>query len=294
MCFGRDCECIEKMKKWIAALLLMALTATGCTNSKTGTTSSDTPADTTMTTDTIASDPQDESEMLIAEEPMSAAVDELFDDFIFNFAANRKLQLERIHFPLLVNSGEEKKYIERKDWKHEHFFMRQDSYTLIFDKPEQMELVKDTALNQAVVEKIFLSDHFVRQYIFNRESGRWMLTEIRNQTLPRNPNAQFLAFYEQFVTDSVFQRESLDEQIDFVGPDPDDDFAQMEGVITPDFWDAFCPELPTGMIFNIVYGQQNPAATEKVFIIRGIANGLEVELTFKLHNGHWKLTKMST
>ena len=39
--------------------------------------------------------------------------------------------------------------------------------------------------------------------------------EIRNQTLPRNPNAQFLAFYEQFVTDSVFQRESLDEQIDY-------------------------------------------------------------------------------
>ncbi|MBR4898149.1 MAG: DUF4348 domain-containing protein [Prevotella sp.] len=282
------------MKKWIAALLLMALTATGCTNSKTGTTSSEAPADTTMTTDTIASDSLDESEKLIAEEPMSAAVDELFDDFIFNFAANRKLQLERIRFPLLVNSGEEKEYIERKEWKHEHFFMRQDYYTLIFDKPEQIDLVKDTALTQAVVEKIFLSEHFVRQYIFNRENGRWMLTEIRNQTLPRNPNAQFLGFYEQFVTDSVFQRESLDDQIDFVGPDPDDDFAQMEGVITPDFWDAFCPELPTGMIFNIVYGQQNPATTQKVFIIRGIANGLEVELTFKLHNGRWKLTKMST
>lgn len=284
-------ESIE-MKKWLSALVLI-LMMSGCSDRKAGRKTMAVWADSLETPDTAMVD-ADGSEGLTEEETVPVAADELFDDFIYNFAANRKLQLERIQFPLLVNSGETQEYVERRKWQMEHFFMHQDFYTLIFDTPEQMELMKDTALTAAIVEKIFLDDHFVRQYLFNRQGGHWMLTEIRNQTLPRNPNAQFLNFYERFVNDSVFQRESLSEQIDFVGPDPDDDFAQMEGVITPDFWDAFRPDLPQGMLYNVVYGQQDPAATQKIFVIRGIANGLEVELTFRLRNGRWKLTKMIT
>lgn len=284
------------MKTCLAALLFIALLASGCTDRKSASRTAALEAalnDSTETSDTTTTN-IDDTEELISQEPVSSAVDELFDDFIFNFAANRRMQLERIVFPLLVNSGDKKEHIERKDWKHEHFFMRQDYYTIIFDSEKQMELVNDTALKHAIVEKIFLDNHFVRQYLFNKNSGRWMLTEIRNQTLPRNPNAGFLSFYEQFVSDSVFQMESLDEQIEFTGPDPDDDFAAMEGVITPDFWEAFRPDMPSGMIYNIIYGEQNPAATEKLFVIRGIANGMEVQLTFHQTHGRWLLTKMNT
>lgn len=44
----------------------------------------------------------DSTEALIEETPMPKAADELFDDFIFNFAGNRKLQKERTVFPLKV------------------------------------------------------------------------------------------------------------------------------------------------------------------------------------------------
>ena len=44
----------------------------------------------------------DSTEALIEETPMPKAADELFDDFIFNFAANRQLQKKRIVFPLKV------------------------------------------------------------------------------------------------------------------------------------------------------------------------------------------------
>jgi len=281
------------MKKWLAALFLITSIVTGCADRKTAKTEIMSTADSTEMADTTIAE-TDGLDELIAERPMPVMADELFDDFIFNFAANRKLQMERISFPLPVDSGDKKEMIEKKDWKFEHFFMRQDYYTLIFDSPEEVEQVKDTALLTATVEKIFLDDSFVRQYIFNRKGGRWMLTGICNQTLPRNPNASFLNFYQRFVCDSVFQHQSLSEQIDFVGPDPDNDFSQVEGVITPDFWDAFAPDLPKGMLYNIVYGHQDPAATQKVFVLRGIANGLEVELTFRLIHGHWKLTKMIT
>jgi hypothetical protein len=234
----------------------------------------------------------DEQDELIAEEPVPVTVDELFDDFIFNFASNKLLQLERIQFPLIVNSGAKKDTLQRNDWQMEHFFMHQGEYTLMFDSQEQMKNVNDTTLNEAIVEKIFLEDDFIRQYIFNRQQGKWMLCEVRNQTLPRNPNASFIDFYHRFVTDSVFQRESLSDEIDFVGPDPEDDFAQMEGVITPDFWEAFAPELPQRMLFNIVYGRQDSTANEKIFVLRGIANGQELELTFHRNNDHWRLTKL--
>ena len=231
-------------------------------------------------------------ELLPVEDPLPVTVDELFDDFIFNFASNRQLQLERIAFPLVINSGAHKDTLQREEWQMEHFFMNDGEYTLMFDSQEQMEQMKDTSLNDAIVAKIFLENEFIRQYIFSRSEGKWMLCEVRNQTLPRNPNASFIDFYHRFVTDSVFQRESLSEEIAFVGPDPDDDFSQMEGVITPDFWDAFAPELPQRMLFNVVYGRQDSTANEKIFVLRGISNGQELELTFHRENDRWRLTKL--
>ena len=229
---------------------------------------------------------------LIAQEPLPQSADELFDDFIFNFASNHRLQKERIKFPLLVNSGSKKEYIAPDQWQMEHFFMHQGEYTLMFDHEDQMQLTQDTALVNVALEKIFLDQSFVRQYLFSRATGRWMLTEIRNQTLPRNANAEFIAFYQKFVTDSAFQRQSLAEEIEFIGPDPDDDFSQMEGVITPDFWDAFRPELPQRMLFNIVYAAQNPQSRQKILVVRGISNGLEQELTFRLVGDRWMLVKL--
>jgi hypothetical protein len=234
---------------------------------------------------------------MMADEVMPMAADELFDDFFFNYASSLKQQKERTVFPLAVldvTDGNKPTQVEKNSWKLEPFFMKDDSYTLLFDTQEQMDLAQDTTLMRVVVERFDMGENKVEQFVFSRKSGRWMLHEVRLQPLPQNPNAQFLKFYERFATDSVFQRQSLAEQIQFSGPDPDDDFSTIDGMITPDFWEAFRPELPHGKLYNIVYGQQNPASIEKIFLLRGISNGLEVEMTFKLRRGHWKLTKLIT
>ena len=85
-----------------------------------------------------------------------------------------------------------------------------------------------------------------------------------------------------------------DKTVSFVGPDPDDDFNTMEGIITPDTWEAFAPQLPEKTIYNVIYGQMKPSDNEKIFIMRGIANGLEMELRFKKVGGRWLLMKMTT
>ena len=245
-------------------------------------------------TDTVDSVPMDPLEQLLSEIPTPKAMDEFFDDFLFNFAANKKLQKARIIFPLTVHKADKDEQIEKNKWQMERFFMRQGYYTLFFDNDEQMLLSKDTSINQAIVERILLKKNEVKDYVFNRIRGAWMLREIRETSIAENINASFLAFYQKFVSDKAFQVKSLNSMVKFVGPDPDDDFSLMEGVITPDTWEAFAPELPKKTIYNIIYGEPKSVGSEKIFILRGIANGMELELRFRKVGERWLLMKMTT
>jgi hypothetical protein len=268
--------------------MMVGFSTSGCSDKKPAT---DSVAVDTLGADTVARDSSDE---LIAETPMPKAADELFDDFVFNFAANRKLQFNRIHFPLPVyRDGKITAKLEKKQWSMEHFFMRQDYYTLIFDNAKQMELVKDTTIDHVVVEKVYLKSGSVKQYLFNRINGQWMMTSINYKPMYQNLNASFLKFYRQFATDTAFQYRHLHNPVMFTGPDPDDDFSTMTGEIAPETWPAFAPQLPGNMIYNILYGQKYAESTQKIFVMRGIANGLELELTFRKHGGKWMLTKLN-
>lgn len=274
----------------LALLTIVCFSSVGCTGKKPAS-DADTLASDTTVADTQA---MDSTEKLIEETPMPKAADELFDDFVFNFAANRKLQLSRVLFPLPVYRNEKVvKTIDKKHWKMEHFFMRQDYYTLIFDNQKQMNLVKDTTIDHVVVEKVFYHKKTVQQFLFNRINGQWMMTSINYKPMYSNKNASFLKFYGKFATDSTFQAEHLHNPVKFVGPDPDDDFSTMTGDIEPETWPAFAPKLPSSMIYNIIYGQKYNESNQKIFVIRGIANGLETELTFKRIGGKWMLTKLN-
>ena len=271
------------------ACLCMVLWTTGCSDKKP--VAADTLAvDSLQMVDTASVDTLDE---LISEQPMPKAADELFDDFIFNFAANRKLQLGRIKFPLEIVDGENVAYLKKKQWKMEHFFMDQGYYTLIFDNMKQMNVVKDTSINNVVVEKVYLAKEKVEKYIFKRINGRWMLTSVHTNDMVQNTNASFLAFYQKFASDPSFQIESLNNPVMFTGPDPDDDFSTMTGEIAPETWPAFAPELPSDFIYNIMYGQKYTEGNQKIFVMRGLANGMEMQLTFKRMDGKWKLTSLS-
>ncbi len=270
----------------VLILVTMMFWTAGCTNK------AQSGAD-SLSTDSIDTAKVDSLDALLESQPMPKAADELFDDFIFNFAGNNKLQQARIKFPLLnVNNGDTS-YIKKENWQIEHFFMRQGYYTLILDSRKQLNLTKDTNINNVTVEKIFLRKNYVKQYNFNRIRGEWMLTSINSHAMQKNSNSSFLQFYQRFATDSAFQYKSLNETIDFSGPDPDDDFSELEGEIFPEQWDVLGPtDLPSGTIYNIIYGQKYVQNNYKVFLLRGIANGQELEMTFQRKGGAWKLIRL--
>lgn len=280
------------MRKFLWPMLVCVLLTFSCTGRQTSTDIEDVTDSVADSTDTVV---VDTLEQLITETPMPRAADAMFDDFIFNFVANKRLQYERIVFPLRVtNADGQTAMTEKSQWNMEHFFMRQGYYTLLFGDDKQMTHMKDTAVSEAVVEKIMLRKNEVRDYYFQRIKGAWMMREVKVTPIEASPNASFLAFYKRFVSDSVFQVKSINETVEFIGPNPDDDFSMMEGVITPDTWEAFAPQLPEKVLYNIIYGKQVPEGNQKIFLMRGVSNGLELELRFKRVGNRWLLTKMTT
>ena len=279
-------------KSMYIALLLVLLTivwTTGCTTRQ-QTAETDTLTDSAMI-DTLGSDTL---ETLIEETPMPKAADELFDDFIFNFAANKKLQLSRIDFPLATDNFGKTATMQQRQWRMERFFMRQGFYTLIAGSQKDLDGSKDTKTEHVIIEKIFLDKNFIQQYVFNRVDGLWKMQQVNKQTLRQNVNGDFYSFYSKFSTDSLFRQQSLAESVDFSGPDPEDDFSRMEGSIMPEQWEMFGPELPKGMIYNIIYGEDRKiSGNQRLFVVRGIANGMETQLTFKKSKDGYQLTKIN-
>ena len=279
------------MKKILPSFFAFLAIVFSCQGNKTGSLDNNVPADSDSIKDTAACDTM---EMLISETPMPKAADELFDDFFFNYAANRKLQLKRTNWPLpIMTNGKMKTEIAKNQWKTEHFFMHQGFYTLILNNERDMRAVKDTNVNTVRVEKILFTKHNVKQFVFNRTNGLWMLDSIVNKPFAQSVNASFLNFYRRFATDSTFQSNSVSDIVQFSGPDPDDDFSTMEGVLTPETWPAFAPELPANTLYNVIYGEPKQGGNHKILVFRGISNGLEMELTFKRQGKKWLLTKLS-
>lgn len=272
------------------ASLMMLFVGTGCTDTKT--TSVDSIGADSLLMDSLGTD---SLEALIEDEPMPKAADELFDDFIFNYAANRRLQTERTDYPVNLDSYGKVSQVEKGKWGMEHFFMRQGYYTLVFNSPRQLDVVKDTAIGCVYVEKISIAKNQVKRWLFNRVLGLWKMQGVKIIPLAKHEDAQFLKFYSHFVADSTFKAVSIAESVSFSGPDPEDDFSRMNGELMAEQVPMFLPWLPSGSFYNIHYGKEPyQASNTRVFVIRGIANGMESELTFERKKSGWMLTKLNT
>lgn len=236
--------------------------------------------------------PADPFEEIIAATPMPKAADELFDDFIFNFMANRKLQFERIEFPLTVVENGKAHTQNKNQWAQERFW-HNDVYTLILDNMNQLKSAKDTSVNHVVIEKLFVDRNEAHQYEFNRIEGQWKMTSLKKDPFESNKNASFLKFYQKFATDTLAQAQYMAESVAYYGPDPEDESKNINGTLPSEIWESFANELPSGTIYNVIYGEAAKNSTQKILVMREPASSLEAQLTFTLSGGQWKLTKVS-
>ncbi len=224
---------------------------------------------------------------------VSTRVDELFDDFIWNFASNERLQRRRVRFPLPVITQEGTNLVERNDWQHDHLFSEQSTYTLMFDKDSDFDFEGDTSLNSAEVEWIYLDSRMRQRYFFERDKGVWMLDSISLMPLSAIDDASgFLSFYSRFANDSIYQLDHLSNPIEFVTLDPDDEFSILETTLGITQWFAFKPELPVDRLTNINYGQANDGRSRrKILKVNGFQDGTSIILYFRKRGGEWEMYK---
>ena len=278
------------MKKLLTGCLALVL-CTSCGNGKNGTDPFDA---LTRMVDSVGFPSTSVSaiDSAVVLKPLEA--DELFDDFIFNYALDRTLQMQRTVFPLPYDCNGELKRIEKDAWQHDNLFAEQNFYTLMFDRERDMDVVGDTALTSVQVEWLYLQQREVQRYYFQRKRGMWMLDSISRHKIPEEENMRsgFISFYARFVTDSLYQRQHIHSPLMFVTLDPDDEFSILETTLDVDQWYAFRPIMPIDPLSNICYGQpNNPNSSTKILKVNGIGNGYSNIFYFRKRHGEWELYK---
>lgn len=229
--------------------------------------------------------PDEEQDM-----PLSKNVDELFDDFIFTFARNKKMQRDRVKFPLpVVGTDGDTLYIQQEAWQHEALFMGQDYYTVLYNNNEQLELEKGPDCVAVDVQWIHLNERIIRNYHFTRVGGLWQLSEIRTEGFGETGISDFLTFYQRFASDSLFQIQHVARPLRYVTVDPDDEEERIEGTLDPEQWPLFRPEIPADTITNISYGQTYFNPRKMMMAKCGISNGMMDLFVFKKTGNRWKL-----
>jgi len=224
--------------------------------------------------------------------PQAVKADETFDDFLFSFASDKKMQQERIHFPLTFTNENSASKIERRFWKKDHLFIKQSYYTMLFDNESDMDLMTDTSLKSAQFEWYYMNTSKIKKYNFKRENGAWMLESIALTSIRNSQNESFIEFFHKFANDSIFQRSRIHEPLIFVTTDPDDDFSILETTMEINQWFAFAPTLPKVQLSNINYGQSNADSSEtKILALKGLGNGFSNTLYFKRKGNQWEFYK---
>lgn len=228
------------------------------------------------------------------EQEVSTYAERVFADFLYNFATSEKFQLRRIVFPLPYYMDNKKDSIEKAEWVHDPLFSQQEFYTMLYDDLSDAELEKDTATTSVRIEWIDLKAKKMKRYYFERLYGWWKLEAIDDAMMTKDEGGQedFYEFYERFANDSLFQAERVADPLPFVVPDPDDEFQILETTIQKAQWFTFQPNLPTGHLTNINYGQRLDRNSQtRVIEMRGFGNGFSNTLYFRCRNGKWKLTR---
>ena len=122
-----------------------------CDAGRTPASSTDVQAD-DLVEDTVWTDTLDAEEELLSLTG-ETHLDENFMDFLFSFARSRRLQRERICFPLpRIGAAGDTVMLSQTEWNPDFSWMEQDYYTILYNSVEQIEEVKDSTPSQVQVE----------------------------------------------------------------------------------------------------------------------------------------------
>ena len=223
-------------------------------------------------TDTLGLEPLD----LFEEETIPDAADELFDDFLYLYTSNVDFMRQRTARGL-------------------HPFTMNDERALavIYEREEDLLLQKDTAVAHVVMEQIVWDTDSIHLFNFNKTDGRWLLSSVDAVDISNTPNASFLVFLHDFISDSLYRQESVHDPLIMTFYSEEDE-AMVEQEMTRGDWNELYAELPdmSETILNIDYGQSLFSMNRKSMQLQELSSGLFLKLHFDFSDGRWQLFKI--
>lgn len=239
--------------------------------------------------DTLFVDDFLEEELIIP-----ARADENFEDFLYNFMLDEKLQISRIKFPLPYYTDNQKDSIVEETWEYDPLLSSLESYMVMYDRKADMDLAMDTTLVSTQIEWYSFKEHKRKRHYFERIDGDWMLEAIDYATMvvEEGDEEDFYAFYERFVNDSVFQAERVLKPLTFITLDPEDEFQLLETTLELGQWFAFKPPFPKDYLTNVNYGQRlDRNSRNRIVELKGAGDQFYNVFYFQRRNGIWKLIR---
>ena len=213
---------------------------------------------------------------LYEEAVIPESADELFDDFLYSYISNPKFNDER------TIGG-----LEALDVNEE------ESFVVIYEREEDLELQKDTALTKVQMEKVVWDEEGLVRYEFDRSGGKWYLADVQNDDLSSTPNAGFYVFLHDFMTDSLYRSESVQIPLPVHFYSEEDDNTEHVS-LGHEEWNEMYADLPalTDYMININYGQTLISSNRKSLLLKGLSNGLLIKFHFVFSDGRWMLTEV--
>lgn len=224
-------------------------------------------------------------------------MDTVFDDFLLTYATDSLTQWNRTRFPLPYTVNGLTKEIVCDHWKMDKLYSVEDSYTIIFNTEEDMDLPTRTDLSVGTFEWIVPEKELVKQYNFKRnEYQAWTLDSITEFPVIQSDNADFLSFYRNFVTNTEYRKKHVKKKVLFVTnyTDDNDGFGTDHFTVDADQWLAWDVPMPNHRLSNIIYG---PATEDKepdlkILCIKAMDGAFFKALYFRKHvRSGWQLYK---
>ncbi len=240
--------------------------------------------------DSLQEDTLTEYEEAVEELSQPKKRTEAFSDFMFSFLNNRRFQAERVKFPLTIEAadGSERTITRGRDFRALFQWPNTEEYCVLLTHEEQLEELQNSLeLTDVTVQLIELATAGVSDFIFHRDAEEWRCMRVHEHEAT-GTEGDFLRFYHQFTTDSIFQQQSLAAEIQYSQYDLEED-TDIEGTLEPYQWASFRPELPEGRITNVLFGQQLEGADRILLMHCGTANSMMDIFTFRHHAGKWRL-----
>ena len=213
---------------------------------------------------------------LFEEVVIPKTADEVFDDFLFSYISNASFSQERT-----VGSVNE---LAMND---------DDAAVMIYEREDDLVLQKDTTLQEVTVEQIDWEQNTIHNYQFNKKLGQWFLVAEVDDELSGNPNASFLVFLKDFLSDSLYRHESLQLPLHFKFYSEEDDEV-VDTELSYEEWDELFNDLPRldNVMYNVDYGQSLISTNRKSLLLKGLSNGLFMKFHFGFSDGRWHLMEV--